>query len=217
VTLADSDAIQYGLLKSADAAAMTGLLAGVFSHHDPPAVAVGLSHSDLEKLVNIFVPKALTECLTITARNSAGEIVGAMLTEDFGTGQPPGIADVPSRFLPIAALLESLDNEYRQTHAVGPGSHLHLFMLGVSDTHSGLGIAQALVTHCLRNGAARGYRYAVTEATGRASQHVFRKLGFRELATASYREFVHRGERAFESIESHGGTILMERSVEGAA
>ncbi len=126
--------IKYGLLQREDIPGVARLLADVFSRHDPPAVAAGMSHTDIEGLDGIFGSKALAEGLTIVAQNSSGELVGAMLTEDFGTPPPSGIAAVPSRFLPVGALLESLDDEYRKAHPVSPGSHLHLFMVGVSDS-----------------------------------------------------------------------------------
>jgi ribosomal protein S18 acetylase RimI-like enzyme len=209
--LAEVRGIKYGLLEREDIPGMARVLAEVFSQHDPPAIAAGMSITDIEEIVGIFGPKALAEGLTIVARNSSGELVGAMLTEDFGTPPPCGFAGAPARFAPIVALLESLDDEYRRTHSVVPGSHLHLFMVGVSNSFNGAGIAQTMITVCLTNGAEHGYRLAITEATGPVSQHIFRKLGFRELLTSSYRDFLHEGRHPFEPITQYGGTILMER------
>jgi ribosomal protein S18 acetylase RimI-like enzyme len=208
--------IRYGLVEHEDVREMAGLLGDVFSRRDPPAIAVGMSATDIEGLVRIFGPKALAEGLTIVARNSSSELVGAMLTEDFGTPPPADVDRAPARFAPVGALLDSLDDEYRATHPVLPGSHLHLFMVGVADSFGGAGIAQTMITLGLTNGAQHGYRLAVTEATGRTSQHIFRKLGFQDLCTRSYKEFLHQGTRVFASVEADGGTILMERSVGGA-
>jgi ribosomal protein S18 acetylase RimI-like enzyme len=208
--------IKYGLLEREDVGDMARVLGDVFSRRDPPAIAVGMSATDIKEFVDIFGPKALAEDLTIVARNSSGELVGAMFTEDFGTSPPADVTRAPASFAPVGALLDSLDDEYRATHPVVPGSHLHLFMVGVSDSFGGAGIAQTMITLCLTNGAQRGYRLAITEATSRTSQHIFRKLGFRDFCTRSYKEFLYEGRHVFESIRAHGGTVLMERSVGGA-
>lgn len=215
--LTEALGIQYGLLEPEDVPDMGHVLARAFSEREPPAIAVGMSFDDLEGLVSIFGPKALAEGLSIVARTTSNELVGALLTEDFGTPPPIGIAGAPSRFAPVGALLDSLDDEYRTGHSVVPGSHLHLFMLGVSNGFSGAGIAQRMIKLCLENGAQRGYRLAITEATGRVSQHVFRKLGFQERYARAYKDFSCEGRLVFESIEAHGGTTLMERVIGGAA
>jgi ribosomal protein S18 acetylase RimI-like enzyme len=67
---------------------------------------------------------------------------------------------------------------------------LHLYLLGVSDRVAGRGIGQQLVSACVENGARRGYRVAFAEAAGRASQHIFRKLGFAERAVPRSRKVV---------------------------
>jgi hypothetical protein len=68
-----------------------------------------------------------------------------------------------------------------------------------------------LVQTCLDNGREKGYRRAVTEATGRVSQRVFRKLGFEERCCVSYRDYSYGGEAVFASIVGHDGATLMVR------
>lgn len=209
-----SGRIEYGLLEEAEFGAMAALIADAFSRSEPPAVAAGLSASDVERLVSAFRAKALAEALTVVAREvPGGALVGALLTEDFGTPPPEGLEEAVPRFAPIGALLEGLDRRYRDTRAVVPGSRLHLFMLAVADHAAGRGIAHRLVGACLENGKARGYGFAVTEATGKVSQHVFRKLGFRDLFSTAYADFRHEGRAVFSSIVGHEGTILMERTL----
>ena len=143
---------------------MVALLATAFSQREPPAMAAGLTTQDLEILVHIFRSKALEEDVSIVARTRAGQLVGALLTEDFGTPPPAGLNVAPERFAPIGALLDSIDDEYRKAHSVVPGSHLHLFMIAVAASHLRQGIAQTIISCCLENGIARGYRMAVVEA-----------------------------------------------------
>ncbi len=84
-------------------------------------------------------------------------------------------------------------------------------LLGVAERFAGRGIAQRLVEECLANGTRRGYRVAVTEATNKNSQHIFRKHGFVERVRWSYRDHRFEGREVFASIAEHGGPILMDK------
>jgi ribosomal protein S18 acetylase RimI-like enzyme len=116
-----------------------------------------------------------------------------------------------TKFDPIFDILGQLDAEYRSAHAALLGESLHLFLLGVAPRFAGQGIAHRLVSACLANGAARKYRLAVTEATNKTSQHVFRKQGFVERVTRSYRDHRFGGRQFFGSIADQGGPILMDK------
>ena len=206
--------IEYGVYSATDADAMARLLGEVFSRHDPPAVAAGLTASEFEAFVRLFCPRAETEGLTIVARLAGtGELVGALLTEDSASPLPDGADSLSAKFDPIFDILGQLDAEYRGGRAAPPGDSLHLFLLGVSDRVAGRGVAQQLVAKCLERGAQRGYRLAVTEATNRVSQHIFRKQGFVERVQRSYEAHRFGGRAVFASIAEHGGPMLMDRSL----
>jgi len=74
-------------------------------------------------------------------------------------------------------------------------------------------LSQQLVVACLEHGNRRGYRLAVTEATNKISQHIFRKQGFVERAKRSYAAHPFDGQHIFASIAEHGGPILMDKSL----
>ena len=206
-----SDAVIYRILTTSDANEMAQLLGEVFSHHDPPAVAVGLTPAEFETFVRLFCAKAVTEGLTVVARSATtGEMMGALLTEDSASTPPDALGQVSPKFHPILDILGQLDVQYRAAQAVVPGTSMHLFLLGVARWYGGRGIAHQLVGECLANGVRRGYRLAVTEATNRTSQHIFRKQGFVERVWRSYGEHRFDGEAAFASIAGEGGPILMD-------
>lgn len=92
-----------------------------------------------------------------------------------------------------------------------PESTTVLLLLGVDETFGGRGVAQELVTSCLANGAQRGYKTAITEATNSVSQHIFRKQGFVKRVQRSCRDHRYKGRAYFASIEGHVGPILMDR------
>lgn len=148
--------IEYGVYDATDFGEMAHLLAEVFSRYDPPAV--GLSLEEVERLVRLFGPGAASDGLSIIARaRPSRDIIGAMLVDDFASPVPEGIDKACAHFGPIGALLDGLDEQYRKTRTVVPGEVLHLFILGVAQTHGGRGIAQTLVRLCLENGERKGY------------------------------------------------------------
>jgi ribosomal protein S18 acetylase RimI-like enzyme len=206
--------IEYGRFELSDLDVLCEVLAESFSRGEPMALATGLSHQDVHAIVRLFGPKAAAEELTVLAKTSTGAVVGALLAQDFATPPPAGLENITAAFQPIGALLEGLDDVYRRGREIPAGSHLHLFMIGVSPAHSGQKIAQQLLATSLSNGIARGFRQAVTEATGSLSQHIFRKAGFADRHVASYADFVFEQQQVFRAIRSPAGTILMDKQLD---
>jgi ribosomal protein S18 acetylase RimI-like enzyme len=193
---------------------MARLLGQVFSLYDPPAVATGLPAEQIEHLVAAFGPKALAERLSVVARASeSGELLGAVLVEDFATPAPSDVLQLAPAFAPIGSMLESLDDRYQAGQHIAPGTHAHIFMVGVARHAGGRGIAQRLIEACLGRARSLGYGVAVTEATSVVSQHIFRKLGFREVLFAPYKDFVFEGQTVFSSITGSESTILMDKEL----
>jgi len=212
--LTEDVAIEYGIFVGADSDAMAGLLAEVFTRHDPPAVAVGLTVSEFDSFVRMLCPMAASEGLTTVARLAeSGELVGAILTLDSASELPSELNRLSAKFNPIFDILGQLETEHRSGHAVPQGESIHLFLLGVSDRVAGRGVGKKLVWKCLTLGASRGYKAAVTEATNKTSQHIFQKLGFAMRVYRSYEEHRFEGREVFASIAEHGGPMLMDRSL----
>jgi ribosomal protein S18 acetylase RimI-like enzyme len=208
--------VNYSLYTASDADEMTALLGDVFAQRDPPAVAAGLTPSEFEAFVRLFCPNAVAEGLTIVGRSAeTGEMCGALLTEDSASAMPDGVHHLSAKFSPIFDILGQLDAEYRSGQSVHPGESIHVFLLGVDQRFQGKGVAQQLVAECVENGARRGYCVAVTEATNKTSQHIFRKHGFVERVRRSHRDHRFEGQEVFASIAEHGGPILMEKRLAG--
>jgi ribosomal protein S18 acetylase RimI-like enzyme len=207
-------AVVCDLLRASDTAAAADLLARVFSAGDPPAVAMQLTHAELERFVGLLCPAAVRDGLTIVARDAdTHQIAGVLLTDDFAVPPPIDPSALDDKLLPILSMLDGLDDAYRQGRAIAAGQYLHLFMLGVDAPFSRRGVAQHLVAACLANGRRKGYTHAVTEATGVVSQHIFRKLGFAEQRRTAYRDYRYEGRPVFASIRGHEATILMDAAI----
>jgi ribosomal protein S18 acetylase RimI-like enzyme len=203
--------ILFGVFQSSDLPEMAAVLGQSFSGGEPMAQAVGLTDSEVRQIVEAFGEKAAAERLTMIARVAGGPMVGALLAQDFATPAPAGLANVTTRFRPIGALLDGLDEDYRHGKSIQPGHYLHLFMLGVLPAHEGQGIGRGLVSASLQNARDLGYRMAVSECTGDGSQHIFRECGFVERFRQEYADFLFDGERVFRTISGPVATLLMER------
>ena len=105
------------------------------------------------------------------------------------------------KFEPITDILNELTTMCPRHGVSRFGVVLHLYLLAVSDRASRRGIAQGLVNACIENGAIRGYRVAVAEATSKVSRHIFCKLGFVTLAQVSFQFCLFKGHQVFTSIE----------------
>jgi hypothetical protein len=206
--------IQYGVAESSDLDEMAAFLGDVFSQEDPVARALGVTRAEFEDLVRVFVPRSVADGLTVLARRAAtGEMVGALVAEDASSELPGGIEGLSPKFEPVFDLLGQIDAEYRQGQSVPPGSWLHLFLLGVPQTSGNRGVGYQLIAFCLENGARKGYRRAVGEATNSASQHILHKQGFVERVRRSFRDYRYQDEYVFASIQVHFGPILMDKEL----
>lgn len=175
---------------------------------------MGLSFDDLKQFLLLIGPAILNQGLTVIARESATRaLAGVMLTEDFAAPPALDLTQISPKFRPIFAMLEHLDEQFRNEAHYRPGECLHLFMLATSPQFAGQGVGREVVEACLANGIRKGYTAAVTEATGVVSQHIFRRCGFVERVSIAYRDFLHKGQRVFASIRDHERAMLMARDI----
>ena len=207
-------ALEYSIARPPDADDIICLLARVFSESEPPAVAMGLSFDDMKQFPQVVVPGVIPYGITVIARASdTGKLAGVMLCDDFASPSAVDLNQISPKFLPILSMLEKLDEQFRGGKAISAGQFLHLFMLAVEGEFAGHGVGQGMVRACIENGARKGYRTGVTEATGRVSQHIFRKNGFVDRFSVSYQDFRYDGKTVFASIQEYEKAILMERSL----
>jgi len=214
IHIKDYSEISYGLLDSSDVEEMTGLVAEVFSRFEPMALAAGQSCAEIHKFVGLYCRQAQDDGLTIVAREKLSDnLIGVMITIDFANPQPPGILEVAPNFEPVGALLNELEEKYRKENSMFPGKVMNLFMLAIAEDYTGKSIARNLIRLTLENGLKKGYERAVTEATSKASQHVFRQLGFVDQSQSRYADFTYHGRHIFETIKDSDAAILMQRNL----
>jgi len=210
----DSAGVRYAVCDPSDVPELCRTLALTFTRNDPPAVAVGLTPDEFEAFVAAVAAPESTQGLTLLARDLAsGVLAGALLTEDAASPPPDELTALSERFDPIFDLFGQLDAQLAEPQITEPGAVLHLFLLGVDGRFGGRGIARRLVQASLAHGTAMGYGAAITEATNRTSQHIFRKAGFATRASVSYADYRRDGVEVFASISEHGGPAAMMREL----
>jgi GNAT superfamily N-acetyltransferase len=202
--------------ESADIDDLVRLLVDVVVAGEPLTVALGITPAEFEPYVRLLAPLALADGLSVVARRAGtGEAVGALLALDAAAALPDGIHRLGERSDFVNEFLARLDADYRGDRAPLRGESMHLMLLGVAPAAAGKGVARALVVRALAAGRRRGYRTAVTEATSRASQQVFRALGFAVRVQLGYLEHRAGGRAVFASAAAHGGAMLMDVSLDG--
>ncbi len=201
--LCEVQGVRYELFDMHALDEMALMVAEAFTRYEPVMVAQDISLNECVDFVKLLGPKAQQEELTVVARDQeTGQIIGAMITDDFASAPLESMEHLGGKFEPVFALLSELDAQYNQGRSLRLGKYLHLFMIAVTHQHKGRKVAQNLIQACLENGTRKGYKAAVTEATGMISQHIFRnKFGFADRLEIPYKTFIYQGKRVFESIE----------------
>ncbi len=206
----EQNGITYEILDAARGAEAGAMIAETFSRDEPLAVAAGQTAGEFVAMLDIFIPVALPENLSVCAIDD-GDVVGVALATRFTTVPPPEIADATPHYPPIGAIIEALEAGYEATNADTLQTCLHLHMLAVSQEARGRGIAGTLVDLCAANGSASGFATMVADATNPASQRVFARCGFAEIARIDYNSFTFEGSRTFASAADAGGIALVEK------
>ncbi len=212
--LNEADGVQYELFNISHLDEMAMIAAETFARYEPVTSSLGISLEDFADFVRLLGPKVEQEELTVIARNQGtNQIIGAMVTDDFAIEPPEEMRHLGDNFKPLWAILDELDNQYKQGRNLPKGEYLHFFLLAVDHQQSGKNVAKNLVQTCLENGVRKGYTTDVVEATGVVSQHIFRKFGFVDRFEAPYKTFTFQNKPVFESIKDHHGIILMDKAL----
>ncbi|MGR8929568.1 MAG: GNAT family N-acetyltransferase [Gammaproteobacteria bacterium] len=210
-----SQGVQYEIFSILALNGMASVVAEAFTRYEPMTVIQNIQAEEFVAFVKCLGCKAQRERLTIIASDvDSRQVIGALIADDLASDSPEGIARISDKFDPILALLGELDAQYTAGANLRLGDYLHLFMIAVTQRYKRKKVAQNLIQLCLENGINKGYKVAVTEATGTISQHIFKnRFGFEDRYEISYKGFVYKGERIFEAIAGHAGVILMDKQL----
>jgi ribosomal protein S18 acetylase RimI-like enzyme len=175
--------------------------------------AMEITSDEFYRFAEIYCKKAITEELSLVARDKAtGNIIGFLISENLASLPPNGIKTINEKFLPIIKLLNGLDENYKQSFEMNGKNILRLFMTGVREHYEGLNIATMLIENSLKLARLNNYSYVISETTGSVTQHILRdKLGFEEKFAIDYKSFYYNGKHVFNNIENSSYCVLFEK------
>lgn len=213
MVLNEMEGVRYELLTKDTLNRTAVMTAEAFAFHDPVITSLRIPSGDFAEFVRLLGLRAEEELTVIATDLKSGQIIGAMITDDFAINPPAKIKQLGEKFEPLWALLDELDAEYKQRRILPTGKYLHFFLLAVNHQYSGKHVAQNLVQVCLENGVKKSYEVGVVEATSLVSQHIFRKFGFVDRFEVPYQTFAYQDRRILESIQGDHGIILMDKAL----
>lgn len=208
--------IRYELYQAADLDETAAVQAEVFTSGTEPVIgALRATFAQFSNFIHVLGPWIERDGLTIVARDvSSGAMAGSSINLDLATENPPEVKRL-EWLAPALALLDGMDQAYLQKCCQDihprPGEVFHFCWGAVSSRFQGCRIAQTMVEVSLELGVAKKYRTALVEASGLASQHVFRKAGFTDRVEIPYKSYVYQGRRPFASVAEVPSIILLDR------
>ncbi|MCP2727310.1 GNAT family N-acetyltransferase [Limnofasciculus baicalensis] len=106
-----------------------------------------------------------------------------------------------------------LESIYKSKNFISQGEVLHIFLLGVVKNYANKNIAKTLIEVNLKLAKQRNFKAAIVEATGLASQHIFRSFGFQEEAAIKYKTYKFNNKKILSTIENSEKCILMSAKI----
>src|SRR5262249_34725496 len=141
--LREVQGVQYELFDMYALDEVALMVAEAFNRYEPMAVVQDIPLKEFLDFVKLLVPKTQQEELTVLARDQeTGQVIGAMITDDFASVPAKGMEHLGETFAPIFALLGELDKQYKEGRSLRLGEYLHLFMIAVNHQHKGRKVAQ---------------------------------------------------------------------------
>ncbi len=214
--LREIEGVRYQLYQAADLGETAAVQAAAFTSGTEPVIgAVGATFEQFSEFIRLLGPVIERDGLSIVARDVAsGAMVGSSVHLDMATENPTEVQKL-EWLAPALALLDEMDRVYFDRYCQGrharDGEVFHFCWGAVLPGFERRRIAQTMVDVSLELGVAKNYRTAVVEASGLASQHVFRKSGFTQRVEVPYHSYVYQGRRPFASVAGVPSIILLDR------
>ena len=202
--------ILFQTMHHSDIEATAACISQVFSNFEPIAKTLKISADEFYKFAVQVCRKAADEAVSNIAKDcKTGAIVGFIISEDLMTPYTVPTEGIDRKFEGVFSLLAELEENYRSCHQVRTGQVLHILMIGVHEQYTQRHIAKRLVKENLKLAKRNGFEIAIAEATGVASQELFRTLGFTEEFAIEYKSYQFKGEQIFISIDHPPNCLLM--------
>lgn len=213
--LAVKNGISYEVLNEEDVVQTSDLIAHTFTRAEPMTKILEITHNEFFQFAELFCKKTIDDRLSVIARDqSTSEIIGFVVSEDLASPPPNDLQLISSKFDPVLALLQSLDERYERSLLNQNGRVFHLFMGGVHLAHERQHIFTITLIEALRLALRQGFSTAIAEPTGPISQQVLiNKFGFSPKFSVEYELFKHKGNDVFSNIQNVKSCMLVEKQL----
>lgn len=210
--------IRYHVYQAADLDEVAAVQSTAFTSGAEPVI--GALHATFEQFtefIKLLGPAIERDGLSLVARDLAsGTVAGSSIHLDMATENPRAVKEL-AWFAPGLALLDDMDRLYFEKYCGGrhslPGEMFHFCWGAVSPRFEGRRINQTMVEMSIELAIAKKYRTAVVEASGLASQHIFRKRGFSDRVEVAYQSYLYEGRRPFASVSEVPSIVLLDKSL----
>jgi ribosomal protein S18 acetylase RimI-like enzyme len=207
----EKDSIAYIILQEQDLAQTIECLVKVFPGDNPLLKAVGMMNYEYYPIAKIICELAVSYGLSYIAKDQNNcQIIGFLLCQDFMTkdNEMKSLKKISEKVAPIRALIDRMDQQYRENHNFARGEIIYLLMLGVSQEYRRQGIAINLINKSINMAVSKGFKRAISQPVHTISQQIFLQLGFKEILSVNYKNYIFEGLKPFEKIEADQNLLV---------
>ena len=212
--LREEKGILYEIMQEKDLEETATLLSKIFSSKEPVTKSLDITEEEFRYFAEIYCRKAVRDGLSVVAKDKSNKdkIVSFIISEDLDSEQPEGIEKVGPKILPLIALVDALEEDIKSNKKEGE-RRFHMFLGGTDKEYENRHILTILNEETMKLAKTKGFTSLVTEPSGFATQHIFKKFGFETRNMIEYKTFLYEGKNVFKNIEGPVGIPLMEKSL----
>ena len=204
--------LQLRPLDASWAEAVEVAMATWFTERDPTTRALGISAQDFLPYARAITRGCLRLGYSLVAVDEEERLVGFCISDDYALRLDLG--PLPEVIWPVLDFNQRLEDADAALHGQERvlGHTLELAMTAAAPDEDGYAIIRALEQRALIDGAARGFKRAVTVCTHPVTTFLAQALGFEQVAFLDYASYEHRGRRPLASLAyEHAGARFMAR------
>lgn len=212
--LREEKGISYEILQEKDLEETATLLSNIFSSKEPVTKSLDITAEEFHYFAELYCKKAAKEGLSVVAKDKSNKdkIVSFVISEDLDSEQPEGIEKVDVKILALIALVDALEEDIKSNKKEGD-RRFHMFLGGTDKEYENRHILTILNEESFKLAKTKGFTSLVTEPSGFATQHMFKKFGFETRNMIEYKTFLYEGKNVFANVEGPIGIPLMEKSL----
>ncbi len=211
--LAEKQGVCFEMLTEKDLEQTVACVTETFTTDEPLTSAVNISPNEFHPFANMYCVKAISDGLSVIARDKVTrKVIAFLISEALASEAPKVLEEVSEKFRPIMALLDRLDQQYKSNLVTNSDQILRLFMGGVSKDYRGRNILAKLIAENIEIAKRHGFSVAIGEATGPGSEYILvNKFDFKHQCKIYYRAFAYQGVNVFESIKAAHYCVLVAK------